>query len=85
MTASCFPPAAALSAGDAAEDDGEEGEDGVENGLADGDDAVHNGHDAAGNGVEQRLDLRQKNKVSVVLTKSFRFFSSFVLSKPWSE
>ncbi len=64
MTTSCFPPAAALSAGDAAEDDGEEGEDGVENGLADGDDAVHNGHDAAGNGVEQRLDLRQKTRLA---------------------
>lgn len=58
MTRPYFPPPAAFSAGQAANDDGEKGEDGIENGLADGNDAVHNGHDAASNGIKYRLNTR---------------------------
>jgi hypothetical protein len=63
MTPPYFPPSAAFSAGQAADDDGEKGEDSIENGLANGNDAVHNSHDAASNGIKYRLNLnRQKKK-----------------------
>lgn len=51
------PPAAALAAGKAADDDAEEADDGVDDGLDAGCDGVDNGHDAVADCPEDGLDL----------------------------
>jgi hypothetical protein len=48
---------AALAAGEAADDNGEEADNGVDDGLDAGGDGVDNGHDAVSDGAEDALDL----------------------------
>jgi hypothetical protein len=50
-------PPAALAAGQAADDDGEEGDNGVDDSLDSGSDGINNSHDAVSNGAEDALDL----------------------------
>jgi hypothetical protein len=52
----CAP--AALAAGEAVDDDGEEGNDGVDDSLNTRGDGVNNRHDAVADGAEDRLDLK---------------------------
>jgi hypothetical protein len=51
------PPAAALAACEAVDDDGEEGDNGVDDGLDSGGDGIYNGHDAVADCAEHGLDL----------------------------